>query len=769
MKEKQYTTGLRKLVAIMFTDIAGYTALMGKDEQLALQILHKNRKIHQPLIKKFRGKWLKEMGDGVLASFDSASDAVRCACAIQKAAKSAELPLRIGIHQGEVVLKEDDVIGDGVNVASRLEASGEVGVVHISEAVYYDIANKRGIHTEYVDEKSFKNVERPVRVYKVECDDEFLQDITTEYATLPRNNFKRVLLYILAAISLIIIALLILKFLPVFQQDKMEKSIAVIPFRNDSEEEGTEYFANGVMESIINHLSAISDFDKVPGRTSVEQFREGKENITRIGEILGVNYIVEGSVQKYGDQIRVVVQLLHTEMDDHIWSNTYQYEYKEQFKIMAEIAEDVARNLKTNIAPEELEIIEKVPTNNLTAYDFYLRGREEYMRWMQAYPQSLNDPALLDRSKRLYEQALEYDSTYAKAYAGLGLVYWNRSGMYRIYFRQDALDSMLIFAEKALFYDDKLADAYYVRSYYYGIDMGDNDQALKDLNKALNLDPNHSWAYQSRGIIQIKRGYYLEAIQDFHKGISVDYSFYRSVIMGNLIMAYQICGFFDEAKHYAMEVSKLSGRTTLYPGFIVNNAILQEDFETAIEIVEKDYLANQGNAYKLLTLLILKIQNGNNEEAQDYANQLLEITENWKRVPNRAEWIGYVLWQHGKKEEARVYFEKVIEQAQRNIELKLTNENQLHAIANPGHFTLAEIYALTGETENAYRHLEKFVSQRSFPYGAVSTIKNDPFFNDMREEERFQKIVAEITAKYQREHNRVKAWLEETSRTQGES
>ena len=132
----------RRLAAIMFTDIAGYTALMGKDEDKAIKVLDKNRKIHQQFIKGFKGKWLKEMGDGVLASFDSASDAIYCACAIQQAAKKSDIPLRIGIHQGEVVFERGDVVGDGVNVASRIEASTEVGCISISETVNNEITNK---------------------------------------------------------------------------------------------------------------------------------------------------------------------------------------------------------------------------------------------------------------------------------------------------------------------------------------------------------------------------------------------------------------------------------------------------------------------------------------------------------------------------------------------------------------------------------------------------------------------------------------------------
>ena len=169
----------RRLAAIMFTDIVGYTALMGKDEDLAFQMLRKNRNIHKPVIKKFYGEWLKEMGDGILASFESASDAVRCASEIQFLAKKEGVPLRIGIHEGEVVFEDGDVLGDGVNLASRLQESAEEGCIVVSGAVYKNVKNKKDIITEFIREESFKNVEEPEKIYLVNCDEQFVKDSIT--------------------------------------------------------------------------------------------------------------------------------------------------------------------------------------------------------------------------------------------------------------------------------------------------------------------------------------------------------------------------------------------------------------------------------------------------------------------------------------------------------------------------------------------------------------------------------------------------------------
>ena len=162
----------RRLAAIMFTDIVGYTALMGSDEDKAFNMLKRNHEIHENLIKQFNGTLIKEIGDGTLASFSLASDAVRCAMEIQKACKEQNIPLKIGIHEGEMVFAGADVLGDGVNIASRLQESAEEGCITISGSVYRDIKNKAGIRTEFIEEKSFKNVDEPIRVYKVLCEEE---------------------------------------------------------------------------------------------------------------------------------------------------------------------------------------------------------------------------------------------------------------------------------------------------------------------------------------------------------------------------------------------------------------------------------------------------------------------------------------------------------------------------------------------------------------------------------------------------------------------
>ena len=236
----------RRLAAIMFTDIVGYTAMMGSDENKAFKVLRKNREIQRPIIKKYRGEWLKEMGDGILASFHTASDAVRCAGEIQQAAKKEGIGLRIGIHEGEVVFEGGDVLGDGVNVASRLEELAEEGAINISGAVYKDIKNKAGITTEFIEEKELKNVEEPIKVYKVHFE-VGEQAIKKDQPVTKRN---KLLYYIIAGLVVVIAIILIWQFLPLKETEpvivesekgEIDRSIAVLPFANLSDDPAQEY------------------------------------------------------------------------------------------------------------------------------------------------------------------------------------------------------------------------------------------------------------------------------------------------------------------------------------------------------------------------------------------------------------------------------------------------------------------------------------------------------------------------------------------------
>ena len=247
----------RQLAAIMFTDIVGYTALMGNDEQKAFDLLKKNRELQKPIIEQFNGKWIKELGDGVMASFTTVSDAVNAAIKIQEACNTArEFQLRIGIHLGEVVFENEEEFGDGVNIASRIQAIAKPGSIYMSEAVQHNINNKKEINTRFIGEETLKNVNEPMKIY----------EIIVSREIIPAEKAPK-------------------------------KSIAVLPFVNMSNDPEQEYFGDGMAEEIINSLIHLKDL-KVAGRTSSLQFKGRNFDLRELGQKLGVNTILEGSVRK---------------------------------------------------------------------------------------------------------------------------------------------------------------------------------------------------------------------------------------------------------------------------------------------------------------------------------------------------------------------------------------------------------------------------------------------------------------------------------------
>jgi TolB-like protein/class 3 adenylate cyclase/Tfp pilus assembly protein PilF len=449
----------RQLAAIMFTDIAGYTALMGSDEQKAFELLNQNRRLHKPLIERYGGRWIKEMGDGVLASFPTVTDAVNCACAlVQGCGKVNGLCLRIGIHLGDVVFENEDVFGDGVNIASRLQALAPAGGIWVSEAVYQNVANKTGVATTFVGEKTLKNVKDPVRVYEVRPTN--YEAESSESYLLHKDEPK-------AAVP---------------------KSIAVLPFVNMSNDPEQEYFSDGIAEEIINSLVHLKDLD-VAGRTSSFQFKGKSTDLRELGLKLGVSTVLEGSVRKQGNRLRITAQLINVENGFHLWSEKYDRNMDDIFAIQDEIALAITEQLKVTLFGKDKEMITKTHTQNAEAYELYLKGRFYISRRGSAIMTGL----------RFFKQAIAIDPGYALAYAGISFA----SILYAAYnfvpgkqIMREAKQA----AEAALDLDDSVSEGYGALGYYYSCLEVNWVESRKNFLKAIELNPKYVQARSVYGL-----------------------------------------------------------------------------------------------------------------------------------------------------------------------------------------------------------------------------------------------------------------------------
>src|SRR5450432_775033 len=453
----------RQLAAIMFTDIVGYTALMGDDEGKAFELLRRNRQLQKPLIEQYKGKWIKEFGDGVLASFQTGTDAVKCANQIQLASlNTSDLKLRIGIHLGEVVFEDNDVFGDGVNIASRLQALAPIGGIYISEAVFRNIENQKEIETEFVKQENLKNVKHPVNIYQLKIISPI--KVISDIDTLPGK--------------------------PVSNKKASQQSIAVLPFVNMSNDMEQEYFSDGISEEIINSLVQLPQL-RIVGRTSSFSFKGKNEDLRLIGEKLGVTNILEGSVRKSGNRIRITAQLIEVESGFHLWSQKFDKELVDIFEVQDEISKAIVEQLLIELDKFQIKAPAKTSTRNVEAYNFFLKGR---FQWSKRSAEGLK------KSIEYYEWAIQEEPDYAAAYAAMSDSY-SLLCAYHIVAPENSILKARSIAKKSAMLDPKLAEAFEAIGHVELLYDWNWEKAGKSYQRALELNPNYATALQRSALL----------------------------------------------------------------------------------------------------------------------------------------------------------------------------------------------------------------------------------------------------------------------------
>ncbi len=443
--------GERRLAAIMFTDIVGYTSLTQRDEASTLQALEKHRSLLRPLFASHGGHEIKTMGDAFLVEFQSALDAVLCAIAVQqmmhdrKVARGEPLSLRIGIHVGDVVESGGDILGDAVNIASRIEPLAEPGGVCISGEVYNQVRNKSDLAFVSRGEQTLKNVSNPVEVYAARMPWESGSADETSFAT---------------------------------------SRIAILPFRNMSPDPNDEYFAEGMTEEIISTVSGISGLEVI-SRTSVMNYKGSAKKVDEIGRELKVGSVLEGSFRKAGKRIRVTTQLIEVARDRHLWAQNYDRDLDDIFAVQSDVAKQVADALRVRILSSEKERVEKKPTENTDAYSLYLKGRYHWNK------RGLDD---LKKAVEYFDLAVHEDPRFALGYVGLAdcasvlRMNWN--------VEPDAnLERNRAMVDKALELDIGLAEAHAAKGGLLYNEYRGRD-AEQELRMAIQLKPSYARAHQ---------------------------------------------------------------------------------------------------------------------------------------------------------------------------------------------------------------------------------------------------------------------------------
>ncbi len=547
----------------------------------------------------------------------------------------------------------------------------------------------------------------------------------------------------------VIVGLIVLNVIPrTGKKDILDKSIAVLPFRNDSPDEEKMYFINGTMEAILDNLCRIEDL-RVPGRTSVEQYRDVAKPIPIIAQELRVSYILEGSGQKIGDRILLTVQLLDGINDHHLWSKQYDREIQEVedlIDIQSEIAQLVAAEIEAVITPSEKEIIEKIPTTSISALDLYQRGNEAYWRYWSDH----SDKEALERAEYFFIEALRYDSTFAQAYTGLARIYWGSEG----YFSEYRLDTARVLLDKALSFDPELVEAHTLNGRYYNA-RNDTIRAMREVDIAISLNPNDWEAYSIKA--DISSGY-INQISNRQKAVLLNRGSELPRLLARLGSSYWNIGFFDKALEVYEEVLKLTGDSITY----LNRSGIVEGFSgntnRAIELYKHSIAldSTQLNTYFYLFQIYLKL--GDIDQALKYGKIWVDRMEASGGLGvNYMHRVGTYYRLQGLQEEADYYYDLQIEYCLREIELERSRaERNLYT-----YYDLASTYAITGETEKALENLRIWVTRPIIDIMILVYLRNDDHFNPIKDHPEFQEILNEAEAKYQAEHERVRKWLEE--------
>jgi len=602
----------------MFTDMVGYAALSQRDETYALLLLEDHRKLVRPFFPKHSGHEIKTIGDAFLVEFDSALEAVRCAFEIQQSLHELNsgrpfekrVTIRVGVHLGDVVHSEDDVYGDAVNIASRIEPLAEPGGVCVTGQVYDQVKNKFEFPFSSLGRKQLKNVGDAIEVFK---------------AVLPWEEKLR-------------------------SSTVDVRRIAVMPFANMSRDPGDEYFADGMTEELISSISNIGGLSVI-SRTSVMKFKGERRTASEIGQELKAGTLLEGSVRKSGEIVRVTAQLIDVNTDRHLWSQNYDRELRNIFAIQSEIAKNVADSVRVKIIPPELSRIERKPTENTTAYTLYLKGRH---LWNKRGSEDLKKAA------GFFERAIGEDPSHAPSYVGL-------------------------------------ADCFLVLRTNWGVDLDPNHEKAKTLlSKALAMDPGLAEAQATMGLLLEDEYHLRQAEEKYRKAIDLKPGYIFAHMWYSNLLINQVR--FDEALEQvreAMDLDPLSPFVNMKHAFYY---LARREYGKALElckrVVELD--PNYSPAHATMGLICGKMKLF--EDSKRYnETAIAEMQDSFPLVRKNLEtWTGYF-------ENDKNTVEKLLPQLQEHLQETLTTNYEIGCF-----------YFYLGQTDKAFEWLERSFSNKEY-------------------------------------------------------
>jgi len=543
----------RKLSGILSADAVGYSRLMEEDEASTIRTLEDSKKLISNLIQQYSGRVVDAPGDNLLAEFGSVVDATECAVKIQQElkAKNSELPenrrmiFRIGVNLGDVVEEAERIYGGGVNIAARIEGLADSGGICISGTAFDQVKNKLKLGYEYLGEHSVKNIAEPVRVYRVLMDPESAGKVIGEKRFIGRVSRRTAMA---AIIILFIVAGVLIGWNLYLHQskriepaslDKMEyplpdnPSIAVLPFDNMSGDPEQEYLCDGIAEEIITALSKTPKLFVI-ARNSSFTYKGKPVKVQQVAEELGVRYVLEGSVRKDAERVRVTAQLIDAITGIHLWAERYDRDLNDIFAIQDDITKRIISSLQVNLTTGEIARAYAKGTDNLEAYLKVMQAWDYHMRFTK-------DDNLISRG--MAEKAVTIDPQYGEAYVLLSATYMLETFLGNIKSRKKSMGQAIKFAKKAVALET--ISGYSMLGWLYSL-TGQIDKALAECKKAVELAPNSASARAWHGAVLEKAGQYDLAVQELEQAVRRD-PMAGTWVLRSLGSAYSLTGRHDEA------------------------------------------------------------------------------------------------------------------------------------------------------------------------------------------------------------------------------
>ncbi len=677
----------RRLAAIMFTDMVGYSGLTQRNEKLALELLDEHREILRPLFPKYGGREIETAGDAFFVEFASAVEAARCAIEIQgtlhernrTALPDTAIRLRIGLHLGDVVFTSRNAHGDGVNIAARIEPLAAPEGICVSEDVARQIHNKVDLPVMKLGRGDLKNISLPMDIHRIVMPWEKLNRPSAERLAFRFKQRKTRVYGVALTAGLVLLLLYFL--LPMLTPSPARYSIAVLPFRNIGGERENQYFSEGITEVITSQISKIRSLTVISS-ASTRKYADGLVSHIDIGNQLDVAAILDGSVQRLGGSVIINANLIDAATDTIIWGENYTREAVQVYDIQNEVALAIAREMRANISAEDKERVAKKATDNIIAYDLYLKGR---------YHWNLRLPAQIDEGITFFKAAIEEDSAFALAYAGLADSY-TLKGIYQLQSPDSIYPLAKQYALKALELDSLLAEAH--TSLAYAILHYDRDWAgaEAEFKRAIALNPNYATAHIWYAFYLTVTSRFEEASVEMKRALELDPQ------SGSVSTDVGIDLYFS--RQYDRAIEELEETDLLYPRFVLAKMPL-------------------GGAY---------VQKKRYTEAIVKFSELLAASSYQLGEPHPLPMAALVhaCAASGRADDARMY-------------LELMEERGKTDYVAP--YWMAIAYLGLGERNTALDYLEKAYRERDV---TMVLLNVDPVFDPLRSEPRFKKLLGDL-------------------------